>query len=72
MVAETSWTASRPAWARAARRVEHSGEEDAGGEAEAGGSGDHDAGDLEGAVGGYEAPEAEGHVVLAADDGDGA
>ena len=52
--------------------MEHSGEEDAGGEAEAGGSGDHDAGNLEGAVGGDKAPEAEGHVVLAADDRDGA
>ena len=51
---------------------EHAGEEDARAEAKASGSGDHDAGEFEGAVGGDEAPEAEGHVVLAADDGDGA
>ena len=51
---------------------EHAGEEDAGGEAETCGAGDHDAGDFECAVSGYEAPEAEGHVVLAADYGDGA
>jgi hypothetical protein len=50
--------------------TEHAGEEQAGGEAKAGATGDEDAGDLERAVSGDEAPDAEGHVVLGAGGGD--
>ena len=52
--------------------AEHSGEEKAGGEAKAGAAGDEDAGQFERAVGGDEAPDAEGHVVLGAGGGDDA
>ena len=45
--------------------AEHAGEEQAGGEAEAGAAGDEDAGQLERAMSGDEAPDTQRHVVLA-------
>lgn len=48
------------------------GEEEAGGEAEAGPAGDKDAGQLQGAVGGNEAPELERHASLSAGHADDA
>lgn len=50
--------------------AEHSGEEQAGGEAETGAAGDEDTGEFERAVSGYEAPHAERHVMLRAGCGD--
>ena len=52
--------------------AEHAGEEEAGGEAQAGSAGDEDAGELKCSVSGDEAPEAEGHVVLRAGGSDDA
>ncbi len=46
--------------------AEEAGEEDACSEAEAGGPGEHDAGEFEGAVGGDEAGDVEQHVMLRA------
>ena len=50
--------------------AQHAGEEQAGGQAEAGTAGDEDAGQLQRAVSGDEAPDAEGHVVLGASGSD--
>lgn len=52
--------------------AQHSGEEDAGSDAQARGPGEEDCGEFESAVRGHEAPQAERHVMLRARDRDDA